>query len=385
MLRASNVSTLKSDNRMLLLNEIRKGPVSRIDLSHRVKMSKSAVTIIINDLIQENQVVELGVDADQTGKGRKAIFLDINENNRFAIGVYLHRKQVIVSINNLKNGLICKKESPLTAFSNAAQVMEYVCESIHELAESSGTDREKIIGIGISSPGPLNYKTGEILNPPEFDMFHNVPVASLIKARFDLPVYLDNNAVLLGNTEKTFGGLEGSKSAMFVIVKDGIGSGIFIDGAIHRGFGGYAGELGHMSVDLDGPDCTCGAQGCLEKYVSLAALKKKFGFESYETVVNSAYEGDPFGREVVEYLAKYFGAALVNAINLFDLDMIVFYGDYNYRPDMLIDLIKKKISRCAATKNAHNIVVKPSVLSGRRVEDICSTSILINKYFNQDC
>ena len=385
VLRASNISTLKCDNRVLLLNEIRKGPVSRIDLSHRVKMSKSAVTIIINDLIKENQVKEVGTDIDRTGKGRKAIFLDINENNRFAVGIYLHRKQIIVSVTNLKNELICKTESPLSAFSEVSQVTDYIFKSIDDLIESSKIDREKIIGIGISSPGPLNYKTGEILNPPDFEMFHNVPVTALVRERFNLPIYLDNNAVLLGNTEKVFGGFESSKSAMFIIVKDGIGSSIFTDGSIYRGFGGYSGELGHISVDLNGLDCTCGSKGCLEKYVLPSAVKEKFGFESYNEVVDSAYEGDPLGLEVVEYVAKYFGAALVNVINLFDLDMIVFYGDYNYRPEMLIDLLKKQISCCAATKNAHNIIVKPSVLSGRHVEDICSTSILINKFFNQDC
>ncbi|WP_312642179.1 ROK family transcriptional regulator, partial [Hydrogenoanaerobacterium sp.] len=219
---ASNVSTLKNDNRALIFSLLRKQPMSRAQLSAQTSLTKSAVTMITGTLIQEGQLIEVGTS--DTQKGRKPILLDIVKDYRYAVGVSLHRKRLIVSITDLGSELIDSTESHTENYQDSSAALAWISSTIRLLLSKNKIPYDRVIGIGISSPGPLDYQSGTILMPPNFSLFHNVAIVSRLKEEFDLPVLLENNSVLFAITEYFRGSMGDYRNSMFVTISDGIGS-----------------------------------------------------------------------------------------------------------------------------------------------------------------
>ncbi len=376
----SNANTLRSDNRALILGRIRRQPVSRAQLAKETGMSKSAVTMITNDLIAEGQLREIGTT--DTQKGRKPILLDIVPDFRYAVGVSLHRSRLQVLLTNLKAELVDCVEEPTTRFPNAEEAVAWIGETVRALLSRRRIPLERVAGIGVSSPGPLDYRKGVILTPPNFELFHHLPIAARIREEFRLPVFLENNAVLLAMTEIQSGAVAAYRSPLFVLISHGVGSCLIRDGQVFRGCAGYAGELGHTSIDPDGLPCPCGNTGCLEQYATLAALRQRFGFDRYETVVDGAYRGEPEALAVLDYLADRLSAGLVTAVNLFDPDCVVLYGEFGYRPELLLSRIEAQIRRKAIITRVHPVDVLPSRL-GPYAEAVASTAVVLDRHFGQ--
>jgi predicted NBD/HSP70 family sugar kinase len=217
---------------------------------------------------------------------------------------------------------------------------------------------EKLVGIGISSPGPLDLSAGRILEPIDYALFCNFDVVREVSswildpadgrsvAAYRLPVSLENMAVLMGVREfyKENSKLARYRQILYVTVSQGVGSCIINDGQIYRGFGGYAGELGHTSIDGAGRPCSCGNFGCLERYVTLPAICDFFNLESYEVLIDQAFTGQARSLAILEQISDWLTTALVNAVNLFDVDAIVLYGEISYRPQLLTEFLQKRIS-----------------------------------------
>lgn len=354
--------------------------MSRVQLSNLTGLTKSAVTIITNDLIKEGQLIEVG--AETSSIGRKPITLDIRKDFKFAVGVSLHRKRISVSIVNLKSELLDYETITLDNFKNRDDALVWICDTINRLVRKNSVPFNNLVGIGVSCPGPLDSMQGIVLTPPNFNMFHNTPIVKLLKQQFHLPVYLENNSVLLAMTEYFNGLMKNFTNSMFVIISDGIGSSIIMDGRVYRGYQGYSCELGHTSIDYQGVQCSCGGQGCLEQYATPTALKARFGFDSYEQVIDDAYLNKPYALRIVDYLVDCLSAAFVNVVNMFDLDSIILFGEYSYRNELLIGKLNAAVNSRSIISRAHNIAVLWSELD-KNAPLISDTSVLLNNYFNQ--
>lgn len=376
----SNVITIRNENRALIFRCIRECPKSRADIAHKTGLSKSSVTTITNALIKEGQIVEVGTN--DTAIGRKPILLDIVASFRFAAGIYLHRKQTFVCLTDLKSQIIAQKRERTSRWSDPYKILKWSCDTIQALASENGLSMEKCIGVGISAPGPLDYLTGCILTPPNFEMFHGINAVEEVKRNLDLPTMLDNNAVLLAIQEYNTNRKHHFENYIFIIIEDGIGSAIMTKGGIYRGYKGFTGEIGHTSIDIDGIPCSCGNKGCLEQYVTLSALKKHFGFDSYEKVVDDAYTGEMYAREILEYIAEHLSCAIINAVNFFDLDAAILYGEFRYRSSMLEKMIYNRVHQKSIICNAHTITVKFSNIDAN-IADSSVTTAILEAYFNQ--
>lgn len=377
----SNANTLRNDNRALLLRHIRRRPVSRAQLAKETGMSKSAITMITNSLVAEGQLREIGTMESQ--KGRKPILLDIVPDYRYAVGVTLHRQKIQVLITNLKAELIGCVEEKTERFSTPDEAVGWICRTIRQELERRGIALTRVAGIGISSPGPLDFREGIILTPPNFSMFHHLPIVSRIREALLLPVFLENNAVLLAMAEYGSGAANAYRNTLFVILSHGIGSCLIQEGQVYRGAGGYAGELGHISVDPNGPPCSCGNRGCLEQYATMEALRKRYQFGQYSAVVDAAYRGEPHATEILEFQARYLAAGLISAVNLFDLDAIVLYGECNYRPELLLSMLSQRIHQQSLITRVHPVAVLPSQL-GPYADAISSTAVVLDRHFSQE-
>lgn len=374
-----NVRTIKNENRALILNYIRKKPISRAAIAKISNMSKSAVTMITNDLINEGQVTEVG--AMSSAHGRKSILLDIVADHRYAAGIALHRQYIYVCITDLKSHIVAYSSYRTEQWDDAYRLMDFAWSEVLRFLSELHIPPEKCIGIGVSAPGPLDYVTGTILNPPDFAFFHHVDVGNYLREKSGLPVTVDNNAVLL-TLQESFRAETSYRNWMFVIASDGIGSAIMTGGKIYRGFGGFAGEIGHTSIHAGGIPCSCGNFGCLEKYVSIKALQEKFHFPSYERLVDDAYMGDREANAVLAYIADCFSCAIINSVNLFDLDGVIIHGQFSYRGERLQSLLQERINAQSVITRNHTVSVRFSDMHPDEASaSVCAA--IINRYFEQ--
>lgn len=389
----ANVGALKSENLARLFAALRKEPRSRVQLARETGLSKSAVTMLTAALIAEGQLVETGATdvgghgVFEAAVGRRPIALDIAAGYRAAVGVYLHRRHIAVSLTDLKLSLLDTARVPTEQFAGAdaeggaTAAADWIAGTARGLIEKHGYSG-RVIGAGVSSPGPLDYKQGRILTPPDFEMFHGVPISRWLTERLHMPVLLDNNAVLLAMTEYYRGEMNQYRNALFVTIADGVGSCLLTGGQIFRGFGGHAGELGHLSIDKNGLPCPCGNRGCLEQYVTLAALQKRFGFTAWDAVVDAAYTGDAGATAVLDDAAANLSCALISAVNLFDLDLIVLFGELCYRPQLLLDKLAARIKDGSLIENTHPVAVRASLLPADAMA-MSSAAGIVEAYFGQ--
>jgi glucokinase len=195
----------------------------------------------------------------------------------------------------------------------------------------AGVPADQVAGVGIGSPGPLDYRQGLILSPPNLPGWDRIPLRDAMASAFSLPVFLDNDANAAALAEHRAGAGLGADRMVYVTVSTGIGAGLVIDGQIYRGETGSAGEFGHISVNAWGEPCACGNVGCLENYASGTALARRaeeeFGTPmSAEEVMRRGLGGDARARRIVDEAFHALGIGLVNLVNLINPKRIVIGG-----------------------------------------------------------
>ncbi len=383
MADAANIIALKNNNRYRILDCLRRTPMSRVQLSREVGLTKAAVTIITNELIGEGIVFERGLEGRINKRGRTSILLDIAADYGYSVGVMLHRKYIDITVIDLKGNLISAKHNDMECFSNADRAIDWAEETINKMIQAKKLSKSRMIGIGIGCPGPVEYDKGNVLEPPNFKVFNNYPVVKKFKERFSVPVYLENNAVVLALAEHYKTAERANNSSLFVVISYGIGATALKDGKVFRGSRGFSGELGHTSIDVNGIPCSCGNCGCLEKYATMSALKQRHGFQDYSKVIDLAIKGDAASSKIINDLVKCLGAALVNATNLYDLDEIIVFGEYSHRCDYLCELLQHYIINHSVVCQTHSLMVRPSTLTDN--EAVASSAIsALNAFYKQN-
>jgi glucokinase len=184
--------------------------------------------------------------------------------------------------------------------------------------------REKVRSITIAAPGPIDLKRGVLVNPPNLP-WQNVPLEAMMSRATGAAVHLANDADMAGLGEHTKGAGRGTRNMIYITWSTGVGGGLIIDGRLHRGAHGTAGEVGHMIIDPNGPLDNCGQRGCLEAFIGGANLAKETGHPAAE-LFQAAARGDRHARMVVERAARYMGIALISLTNALDPEMFVIGG-----------------------------------------------------------
>src|SRR6266576_2893224 len=184
--------------------------------------------------------------------------------------------------------------------------------------------RQKVSSITIDAPGPIDIKRGVLVNPPNLP-WENVPLAALLSRATGAKVQLANDADMAGLGEFHHGAGRGTRNMVYITWSTGVGGGLIMDGKLHRGGHGTAGEVGHMIVDPDGPLDNCGQRGCLEAMASGTAIARDTGRPAAELFAEAA-RGDRQARIVVERAARYMGIALISLTNALDPELFVMGG-----------------------------------------------------------
>ncbi len=253
------------------------------------------------------------------------------------IGLDIGNTRLTAAVMVRDGSLVCTEEQPAPADKGAKTTVACLID-MTERALQAATDRNLApAGIGLGFGGPVDYRrqtTRRSFHSPGWD---NLPLAITFEGEFHIPSLLDNDANAAGLAEALFGAARGSSVSLYVNVGTGIGGAIIIDGEIHHGATGSAGEIGHTVVDPGGPVCSCGKRGCVEALASgsaIARMATAAGMASPmpsreptgQDVMAAAREGDDIAAGIVQNAADALGIAIANAVNLVDPDIVVLGG-----------------------------------------------------------
>jgi len=234
-------------------------------------------------------------------------------------GIDLGGTQVRVALARSDGQLVASVKTKTSLLGTPDRMVEWAAGEIER-----HRGREKVRSITIAAPGPIDVHRGVLVNPPNLP-WQNVPLAAMLSRATGAKVNLANDADMAGLGEFHHGAGRGTLNMVYITWSTGVGGGLIINGHLHRGGHGTAGEVGHMIVDPNGPLDNCGQRGCLEAFVGGANLARETGHPAAELFAAAA-RGDHQARMVVTRAARYMGIALISLTNVLDPEMFVIGG-----------------------------------------------------------
>ena len=332
-----NQEYIRDMNRALVLEAIANHPpLSRADLAKMLHLTKATVSTIVQELLDRQLVIELG-SAEKTSMGRKPILLTFNNRCGSIIAVDLGVKKITILTGDLKGKSCTVKEYPIDP---SLSLEEYLISLLHKTKSGLPKTPCGLVGISIGIYGVVCDDL--VLFTPYYDLKHS-NLKNYLEEEFQVPVIVENEANLSVIGEAACA--EHFKNMIFLNIHEGVGMGILIDGELYPGQNGYAGEFGHTILFPDGRPCPCGNHGCLEQYISEAAVLNDFaaaeGLEnvSVERFIQYYQEGSPNARKVMQDFTHYIGISLNTVLHTFNPDVIVINSSFtNYIPGLIDEI-----------------------------------------------
>ncbi len=272
---------------------------------------------------------------------------------------------------NIKFGLVdssgkvlFRDQKPTPTDKGADPVMHLVTNVAENLLFHAAEDELDVRWLGVGTPGAVDEKTGTVVGPcPNIPGWTGMPIGNNLRDRLNMPVLVDNDVNVMALAEAKFGVASGYKAVVCLAIGTGIGGALVIDGDLWRGSHHAAGEIGQMTIDLNGPDCRAGNPGCLEAYCASPAIIKRATARlkkemtpvfteilggnlenlTIRKLFNAAKKGDAVATEVIDETAHYLGAGLANVVNLLNPDIVVLGGGVTEAGGGLLEAVTKVV------------------------------------------
>lgn len=368
----------RTRTRGMVLDMIRAaGTISRVELATASGLTSPTITAVVRELIGDGLVIEVGHGASTGGK--RPTLLRLNPQARYSIGVQFERNTCTVVIVDLAGRAVSHAVFPGPASLPPEEALTAIAAKVTAEVAGAGIDRTRILGVGLVSYGPQDPHTGALLSPQPTEAWLGYPVARRLMEILQLPVLLDNDANAAAIGEYWLGTVDATTTYGCVYMATGIGGAVVVGGNLYRGSSSNTVEIGHISLDVNGDECTCGNRGCLENYagptavvrqaVATPGLGERLGLSPRTTdiladfarIVNAAGANDPAARTLIERSARYLGSAAVTLTNLFDLDLIVLAGpSFGAASPIYQTVIQAELLRRSFVRRPRPVRVVPS-------------------------
>jgi predicted NBD/HSP70 family sugar kinase len=352
------------------------GTASRAELARATLLTKGTVSAHVADLLKLEVLVELGTQPD--GRvGRPHSVLALHGGRHCGIGIEINIDYIAVCVSDLLHEVRFERvEVADNRGVDPSEVLDRAARLVRTAYDAALAQGLSPAGIAAAVPGTMEMETGALLVAPNLG-WTDVPVVDELADRLcplELPVVADNEANLAALGELWLG--IGGESGSYVHVSGeiGVGAGIVVAGALFRGMRGFAGEIGHMVVDRNGPDCTCGGRGCLERVAGQDAILRAAGLPTATATTlghpgNPLYDliellerGDPAASEAVRAAAEALGICLAGVVNVIDPDTIILGGTYAALAPWLVDPLRKSLVRQVIASEWRPIEIRTSML-----------------------
>lgn len=392
---------MKSLNKSIILNKIlNDGPISRAQIAKDTKLTPPTVGSIVKELMEQD-IVKESVQGTSQG-GRKPTMLVINYLGFYIIGVDAGPREIECIITDLSGKITDHHITEITTSISKESFLSTLKNSIDHLLKANHKIQDKIIGIGVAMHGVVDVVEGISLFAPNLHL-RDIPIKAELEAAFPYAVKVENDARALALGEVWFGKGKGSASMIAVNIGHGVGAGITINGKLYHGEASIAGEIGHMTVDLNGKQCECGNKGCLQTVISgpaiaertIEALKKgeKSTLQQIYTdnpdnltgvaVFQAASNGDIFAQQLLKETGEYIGIGLTNLIHTINPAKIIIGGGVSKSGDYILKSMQQTIKTRALTPQAKKTEVVLSGL-GDQATALGAVSLLLVELFERN-
>lgn len=291
-----------------------------------------------------------------------------NKNQRLPVlAIDVGGTKIIAAIISNNGKIMAKERFPTYAAKGPQYVIKRLLSAIDKLLSLQNIGLSQLDSISIAAAGAIDTNKGIITESPNLAGWSDIPLRDIVTEKYHINTFLLNDASAAALGEHRFGAGRGTNNLIFITVSTGIGGGIIIDGKLYAGTSGSAGEIGHMTIDVNGPKCTCGNTGCLETLASGTAVARdaigrvrqgekstltemvKGNLEEItaEKVGIAAQSGDPLSMDVISGAANYLGVGMANIVNIFNPEIIVVGGGMAKLGDFLLDPVRQIVKERA--------------------------------------
>ncbi|APU13837.1 MULTISPECIES: ROK family transcriptional regulator [Actinoalloteichus] len=338
----ANLPLVGTYNRGVVLEGIRSsGAISRVELTALTGLTAPTVSNIVRRLIDDGLVVEAGQGRSTGGKRRT--LLTLNPTACYAVGVRIDLQGTTYVVIDLAGRVVARARHGESSTA-PREIIRNIAGQAVGLLGSCGIDKARVVGVGVAAPGPIDHERGMILDPPNMTHWHDVALRDELAEALGLPVMIDNDATAAAVGEHWLGCAGTARNFASIYMETGIGAGVFIDGQVYRGATSNVGELGHISLNVNGDWCFCGNRGCVELYsappavVAAALAARTTGswpdlsgaahdvHADFGRIRTAAAAGEPPAVRLIEQSARHLAAGVLTMVNLLDLDLIVLCG-----------------------------------------------------------
>jgi glucokinase-like ROK family protein len=355
------------------------GSLTQAEIARSTGLSAATVSNIVREL-RDNGTVQV---TPTSSGGRRARSVALSGDAGIVVGVDFGHSHLRVAVGNLAHQVLAEQSEPIDVDASASQGFDRAEQLVAQLVESTGINREKVLGVGLGVPGPIDMESGTLGSTAILPGWSGINPRQELTDRLGVPVQVDNDANLGALGELVWGSGRGVKDLAYIKVASGVGAGLVIDGRIYRGPGGTAGEIGHITLDESGPVCRCGNRGCLETFTAaryvLELLRGSHGDGlTVPKMVQLARSGDPGCRRVIGDVGRHIGMGVASLCNILNPSRIVLGGDLAEAGELVLGPIRESVSRYAIPSAAQRLSVMPGAL-GARAEVLGALALVLSE------
>lgn len=356
-------------------------PLSRAELAKHTGLNRSTISSIIGELIERGFVRETEIQSDSR-IGRPGMLLEFNPEGGCAIGVDIGVDYISIVLADYTAAIKWRQSSPINADAPQLEIVsqaEKMVNNALDIAQQLGIPAK---GIGVGLPGLVDTTSGKLIIAPNLH-WNDLPVREMWMQKFGLPVFVENESNNGAMGEFFYGAAYGKSDFIYLGTGIGLGGGIVLNGKLFKGSRGFAGEIGHVILDMDGEQCGCGDRGCWEAYVGPRYIIRKIkqiledGEESIirelvgndlsqltmDIVIEAAKAHDRIATETLHEIGVQLGIGISNLISIFNPELIVMGGALCPASPWLIPIIEQSIKKHVLPPLLGNLNIVPSKLS----------------------
>jgi glucokinase-like ROK family protein len=342
--RTGDQALIRQINLSAILQQLRdSAPISRASLAQITGLNKTTVSSLVSELIENQFVREAGLESGAVG--RRAMLLRLNPAAGCIVSGEIGVDFISAIAADFAAKVVWRDQTRIDPAMGQDAIAEQSAALLQRAVEQGLSSSRVLLGVAVGVPGLVDQATGVLLFAPNLG-WRDVPVRTILQQKFDAPVFVDNEANLAALGERYFGAAQGYQEVLYISAGVGLGGGVVHDGQVCRGVTGMAGELGHMTMDPDGEQCSCGNRGCWETLVSQQALFRRVrraidaGRVSQLTqavngdldrltvplVADAARDGDEVAREALDAVGHSLGIGIASLVNALNPELVVFGG-----------------------------------------------------------
>jgi predicted NBD/HSP70 family sugar kinase len=383
---SGSLHSLRELNRQRVVDALReRGTASRAEIARLTGLSRSTVSSIVSDLRDSGLVNEQG-EATESAHGdqggRPPVPLSLDKSAGVALGIDFGHTHLRVAVADLSHEVLAEAGSELDVDHSADQGFDVAAEMAGEVLRESGVGSDRVIGVGMGLPGPIDTLSGTVGSSSILPGWVGVDVAAEMTRRLGLAVQVENDANLGALAEFVWGSGQGQSELVYVKLSSGVGAGLLLNGRLYRGAGGTAGEIGHTPAQHGEAICRCGTRGCLETVASARSIAQLLGTSRGEEVSSKrllelSAAGDPAAQRLIGEAGREIGIAAAGLCNLINPGRLIVGGELSAAGETITNPIKESIDRWAIASAAEQVEVVPGVL-GERAELLGALALVLH-------